>query len=319
MFSKIINISVTLILITGLSVLIYVWRGDLVRGLQIVYTKIELQIYPPCSRVISYRLGDFSDQFGISREQFIEALKEAETIWEDPIGRDLFSYNIQGDLVVNLIYDSRQEVTNTLKDINASLDRSRTSYEIIKIQYQQRYAQYEQMQIEFETMVENYEIRRSAYEKQVSSFNKRGGANEAQYAHLEADRQALNQDVETLRVKQSQLQILSQEINSLVEDLNNRATELNLAVDEHNSVGGAFAEEFDGGLYRINESGRAIDVFQFDNYQQLVRLLAHEFGHALGIDHIEDPDAIMYRLNQSADLYLTQNDLEALKKACSIQ
>lgn len=318
MFTKIINALFTIVLLVGLSVAVYVQRDNLLRGLQNLYNQAESMIYPACSRTISYRLGDFSDQFGISREEFLGALQEAEKVWEEPIGKNLFVYDAQGDLVVNLIYDNRQEITNTLKDLDNSLDRSRASYEIIKANYQQQVADYEQIKAQFEQAVQIYEVKRGVYEKQVSLLNKRGGADEMQYARLEQDRKELNQIVASLRNQQDRLQEQGQEVNALAMDLNARAIELNLAVDTYNTVGGSVGEEFDEGLYRVDETGKAIDVFQFDNRQQLIRLLAHEFGHALGIDHVEDPDAIMYRLNQSTDLNLASSDLEALTNACSI-
>ncbi len=319
MLSKIINILFSVALIIGLFVIGYVWRDDLLRGSQNLYTHIESIIYPPCSRVIGYRLGDFSDEFDISREQFLQALQEAESIWEDSIGRDLFLYDPQGDLVVNLIYDNRQATTDKLKALDGSLDRSRASYDILKARYQEQYALYAQLRMDFEKDVETYENQRRRYEQQVDLFNKQGGANDAQYKRLEQDRIELNKKTNALKVEQEQLKQSGQMVNELAQQLNDRARELNIAVDTYNAVGDQVGEEFDEGLYRVDESGRAIDVFQFNDYQQLVRLLAHELGHALGVDHVDDPEAIMYRLNQSSVLTLATDDVEALKMVCNPQ
>jgi predicted Zn-dependent protease len=48
-------------------------------------------------------------------------------------------------------------------------------------------------------------------------------------------------------------------------------------------------------------------------------VLAHELGHALGLDHNEDSKAIMYRLNNGINEKLTNTDLVALKALCGIK
>jgi len=45
-------------------------------------------------------------------------------------------------------------------------------------------------------------------------------------------------------------------------------------------------------------------------------LLAHELGHALRLNHSNDPNAVMYRLNQSDAAELTTDDIVALKARC---
>src|SRR6185295_3949981 len=65
--------------------------------------------YFPCKEPIPYTLGTFATQFNLSQKDFLDALAQAEAVWEKPTSLDLFTYE-PGDtsasaLKVNLIYD----------------------------------------------------------------------------------------------------------------------------------------------------------------------------------------------------------------------
>ena len=62
-----------------------------------------------------------------------------------------------------------------------------------------------------------------------------------------------------------------------------------------------------------------ITIYQYDNEYRLVRVLAHEFGHALGLNHSKSAEAVMYPLIRSDSLALAADDIAALKEHCKIK
>jgi predicted Zn-dependent protease len=97
----------------------------------------------------------------------------------------------------------------------------------------------------------------------------------------------------------------------------------NQAASEYNKVAKNYNQKYGHGLEfnQAEYNGKGINVYQFSTEQDLEVALAHEFGHALGMDHVENPTSIMYYItggNQQVDLTPSAEDLTELKRVCKI-
>lgn len=246
------NILKNIVALIILGVAIFVFRGSIEKG----YFMLQDQ-YFPCSRTISYSVGTIDPSFGISKENFLSDIEEAENVWEASIDKKLFTYETEGgELTINLLYDNRQATTEQLKSLNNTLNSDRSFYNDLK------------NQIDI----------------------------------LKADP---NPDVN--------------KINSLIGELNQAAVSFNSQAKEYNAAGGSLGNEFEEGLYSSDQSGKRIDIYQFENKDKLVRVLMHELGHALSLDHVNNPKAIMYQTNNGDNLTLTADDINELKAHCGIK
>ncbi len=340
-FSKRFFIDLVLVLIV-VPVAFY-FRGDIAS----VFQKAQNTFYP-CQKPIEYTIGQFDTKFGISKSDFEDTIQQAENIWEEPLGKNLFQYvpaeddttgatshgfwsdlwsNIQkfkhnpassGYLDINLVYDYRQKATAKLQTINSSLEVDRGGYNAENARYLSIAGQYRNEKAAYDSYVADYNSERKAYDQKVAEANARGGARQAEYAELEAERNTLNQKLAVIRSKEASLNQTVNEYNTAVANLNDLAKKLNINVATYNNVTAETGREFKEGEFVIDSQSQRINIYQFDDTDKLVRVLAHELGHALGLEHVDNPDAIMYRLNEGVNDKLTDDDLSAVKTLCHL-
>lgn len=276
----------------------------------------------PCKKPVLYTMQSYDDRFGISKEEFIKAIKEAEDIWEKPLNLNLFEFvenTEKKDLVtVNLTYDSRQEATDRIEELGIKVDNSKHSYDELKIKYESMQSDFLANKKDFEQKSLDFSERQERYTEEVEEWNKKGGAPENVYTQLNEEMIAINEEFEKLKSLENQLNKEIENINALVTVINRIAQNLNLNTSTLNEINKERGEEFTQGEYRVGAGERTINIYEFSTKDKLVNVLAHEFGHALGIEHIEDKEAIMYRLNENKTGELSLGDIQALKDVCKI-
>ncbi len=286
--------------------------------LQNMLNRLQSQ-YFPCSAPIAYTIGSFDTRFGISKADFMKALLSAEQIWEKPIGKQLFQYVPNGDLKINLIYDSRQSTTVKLQSMGIIVHNDRASYDDMKATYNSLSVDYTKEKTELQSRIAAFQTAQSSYEAEVAYWNKRGRVTADEYARLNTEKASLDTELSAIQKLQTDFNSKVDDINALVTALNRLASELNIVVGKYNTIGAQNGAEFEEGTYQSGPSGEEIDIYQFDNQTKLIRVLAHELGHALGLSHVDDPKAIMYRLNNGVNEALTSSDVSQLKKLCGIK
>lgn len=283
----------------------------------------------PCSKPIVYYIDQFNPKFGQTEQEFKNNLTTAASIWNNALGKELLRYSREEadkmydlskrKLPINLIYDQRQATTEQLKTIGSTIDSNKDSYANQKTRYDSLKNQYETKKQSLQNLIANYEINKANYQKEVSYWNSQGGAPKKEYSNLEKQRLALNAETQIINTTNQELNQIVIELNKLVAILNTMNKDINQKIGTFNEISLSNGPEFQEGEYVVDEFGQRINIYEYKDYNKLIRVLAHEFGHSLGLDHVEGEDSIMNAYNTSTNLRLTSEDISALKAVCQVK
>ncbi len=274
-----------------------------------------LVLRSPCATPLAYSIGSLDTRFDISESEVISALAEAEKIWEEAVGKDLLVFSPSG-FPVNFIYDERQAIADKNAAIEDRIDATEMTAEQVKFQFENLKFRYENVSREYDAMVETYKASLDSYNSKVSAWNAQGGASHDDYAQMMRDKKSLDASQKVLESKRLEVNRLASEVNQLVGKYNALVNNINSNIDVINE---SADREFEQGEYVQEGFEKAINIYEFEKRSDLVRVLVHEFGHALGVDHNENPESIMYHLNEGEGLTLSVEDIRDLKIVCEFE
>jgi hypothetical protein len=282
--------------------------------------------HTPCGIPVHYTLGEVDPRFGFDRFTVMAALVEAANLWQSTTGELLF---IESDhsraMRVSLEFDDRQHAANTRRSLRGGLERDRRDLEqeeALLLQWNERI---EAARNAHDRASEALARRVAAHEAEVAAWNSAPGA------RADARRRALAGESAALRAELAELERRGQELNDDIAAYNRRAGDARLRasdfqgrVAQYNQA--SSGEPVESGRYSYDRAeGRRIEVFRAESYDELVWVLAHEFGHALGIGHVADGGAIMHAMlhdggelqpGRARPVDLSAADRAALEEIC---
>jgi len=278
------------------SVIVFIVAGgqlaDVVKAGKIP-TKLE---YSACDTPIYYSIGGVDEKFGVKKEKLLSSVNRAAQIWNKEAGRDIFLYTMDEDLGskvaplrIHFKYDKRQALTTQIGQLAGKVYKDESSLKAAIADY--------------EAKVADFNSRMEAFNAEVQKWNEKNGGSPEDYQRLRDRERQLQEDSASLANLAKELNLSSEKYSSQVGKLNSTIEAFNVEIERR-------PEE---GLF--NPNNNTIEIYFFANQTELLHTLAHELGHARGLEHINNESAIMFPYTTDI-LAPAKDEIEQLAEIC---
>ena len=275
---------------------------------------------PACSKPIAFHLGGIDPRFGLSDAQAKDALAQAADLWNSAAKKTLFADVPGSGLPVNFVYSQQQDTTKVHQAIASSITEDRQNASHIRDEIERLKAEFSSKRQSFEAARTTLALETSAYNRRVQDLSRSGARYEGDRRLLEAQRSDLILRQQDLERQVAPLDQIANQIGTLTAAYNTQVMHERTNVDAINIDAG---KGFISGEYiNLNGTGE-IKIFQYNSFNALVAVLAHELGHALGLGHIGNSQSVMSATSEIRENYtpatvLSNDDLGALRERCRL-
>ncbi|KXZ69910.1 matrixin family metalloprotease [Acinetobacter venetianus] len=275
---------------------------------QLKFNSLLDRITHPFDTRLRYRIVDVDPRFKLTTEQVKQLSVQATQIWKDGTGQDYFIYDPNAQLAIHFIYDERQIESEQRREHLSQLETGQRQW----LDKKQRLDQTEQ---EILNNKQFLDLKQQQLNQQIQQYNQEQLTAQQRPASI-VDRDYFQRRQQALQDNIQQVQQEITQYNQKISTLNQQVDELNQLNQQLDQSVHQYKQRFQPHLFHKGLfNGREILIYEFESEDDLRLTLAHELGHALGLQHANDPTALMYPLmkDQNAENFsLTQADRELL-------
>lgn len=246
--------------------------------------------YSQCNTPLTYKIGTIDSKFNFKNDEALTDLEKGSQILSKVYGKRLFEYaSGSGELTINFVYDERTALKSDINNLEGKINQKDNSLQQQVGKYQADVKALQKKVNDLNTLIQKY--------------NNSGGVTPDVYNNIVSQQNELKSEGNALNDRAKQLNLASSDFNSQVKTLNQNVNQFNQTLEQKPEEG------------QYSEADKTITVYFIEDRSELVHLLAHEFGHALGMDHVNNNLAIMYPYTTNS-LEVQAEDKQQLETVC---
>jgi DNA repair exonuclease SbcCD ATPase subunit len=273
----------------------------------------------PCEQPLTYQIGEIDDRYDITQKELASVMKEVEDLWFTAMDKDLLNYSEDGKVVVNLVYGEEQERSEREKKLSNRIEIKKEQRKVTEEEYKRISRVFKSKREDLEELQSQNKQEVTKYNNYVTKWNGKSDVPEQVKREIKQMKRELEKVQAELQQKQDELEFHRQQANSKGKQLNKLIEEEKELVASYNNRF-AKARKFNQGQFVKQGENENVYIYQFSDKHDLKTVLAHEFGHAMGLEHVSNPESIMHEMMDEQnifDLSLTSEDINAIKSRCT--
>jgi hypothetical protein len=277
------------------------------------YFGVRKIIENPCLTPTTWSVGSVDPRFGVDKDTVELYAKQAAKLWNQAYGKnDVLSYVPQnGSVTVNFTYDERQRTTLQNEKLKQTIAEAKSELDGLKETIEELQSSYATLGSKIDKDTKAYTNKLAEYNADVKYWNDQGGAPNDEYKRLQRTQAELQTERASLNANINRYNRLAEDIKEYGKNHNQVVGMINEKIEILNETA---LREFEEGSF--DPSTNAITIYEYSDATSLKRVLAHELGHAIGLKHVEDKNAIMYSVNQGSRFVLADDDKAELERVC---
>lgn len=279
----------------------------------------------PCAVPLRWSMADVDPHFGLTSGDAEAALLAAFAVWEGDSGTPIFAMDESGH-PISFVFDERQASSQRRSSERNELVDAARRLDAMSAQLEERLAAQLRENAALLEAAESHRRRMQRLNDDIRDWNQRRAVPDSVRSRLMAERTTLAEEGRELERREAALQGLREALAAESLQINREVDAYNQAqlpgggVPESPSEAGRYSEQVRTRDGVIEDVSRRIEVYRFGSSRDLVMVLAHELGHALGLGHSNEHGAVMSEVSTSTQSAtpptLSSRDVEMLDTTC---